>query len=324
MKAVVVLALGLSFLQDKPAIRITLGAPTEKAWPVNGSVNRPDEVILHVSAMRIERRWDAKGHQFREFISPESRIAGKAVVEAKSFEANLRKGPPGLYRLTVAEEGVEVHAETILLGRSPNFAAWWRDPMETLLASCERVSSYLDVAEKVFKKGDGGGAGAEKEFVKGVNKEALLLEAIAEKGDLTATVVVLQEVCGHLRNAQIWAKKNGGGNGDGLGAFVDPNLSFEEVETLLKSAPKILSTELRISVAAMLSELLVRASARPEKSLPGCRSAAAKALDAIQRAPVQDKDFETLIRTVSEVQEKDLPDVRQALQNVLDALLVKS
>lgn len=291
--------------------QLSPGAPDERTWPVSGALARPDGTELRVQAARVERRWNPDGGRFREELSAESRTAARAVVERKTFQARLRKGPAGVYRIALREGDKELLAERLLLGPAGELPASWASAPEKLAASRERLQELLETARKVARGELPASPDAQKAFLKNVVNEERGLADLALKCDFTATAALLGRVCALLRNAQIWGA---GPADDGPGAFLEDDVSFDSLDRALASAPAVLAAELKASVASLLSLL----AARPPKQLPALQDAARKAAKALEGAA---PDVLELVEATSRANEDELPELRKRLEALRDALV---
>ena len=320
MKLIVGILLVLALEQDKLRIRIQPLVPTEKAWPVGGTIERPEDTLLQIYALRLERRWDAKIGKFRESPSAESRIWARALVSRKEFQAILPKAPSGFYRLCVCEEASELHAERLLLGRSSDLTASWVGLSERLEQCRGRLAKLLELAEKVSKDETTAGPTVKKEFMSALAKEDRFLEETALKSDFTAAPALLRGVVWHLRNAQIWRST---AVDDEERKFLDPKTTFLSLGSTMAVAQTVISAEWRTSILSVLGELLGRAAERPGKLLPAVRRGGFEALKALESNPEVDKDFTSAVRHAAEVDENTMKDLKAALDALQAALVEK-
>lgn len=312
----------LALAQDGGSVTLTAAAPTDSAWPIRGKVDRPDESVVRVSAVRLERRWDAKRRAFAETATHESRLAASAKVAAKGFEVSLKKGAPGAYRVTVAVDGKPGPAERVLLGKPLELLAGAGRQAPKLAAAIERLGGFLDEIEQVAQGKKRADAKAEQSFVKRLTAELQALEEASAKTDLTATAFYLRELASHLLNAQVWTGAPAGEleqDGD-LSVFVDPDLNSRVVRELIGSGKGVLSLELRACSAAALLALLPAAE-EPKKALAPVREAARDSARLAREAPERDADFEALLESAASVEEEGLEDLRARLQAALQALV---
>lgn len=290
-------------------IQLTAGTPDERSWPVSGALARPDGCELRVSAARVERRWDEKSGRFREELSAESRCAARAQVERKAFQARLRRGPSGVYQITVREEEREALAERVPFGTELG----WGSAPEKLTASRERLSEFLKTARKVARGELRAGADLEKAFSKGLANEERALADLALKSDFTASAALLSRVAMLLRNAQLWGGRPAD---DGDGVFLEADVSFDSLERALAAAPQVIASELKASAASLLSLLAARAADRP-KLLAPLQEVARKAA-----AVLQGEDLE-LAEATSQVDVEGLSELRKRLEAWRDGRVVR-
>jgi hypothetical protein len=288
-------------------IQLTAGTPDERSWPISGTLARPDGVELRISASRVERVWREKG--FREELSAESRCAARAVTERKAFQARLRKGAPGIYQVGVRDEEKDALSERVHLGGDLG----WSSAPERLSASLERLREFLKTARKVAKGELPRGADAEKAFSKALANEEKALAELALKSDFSASAALLGRVAMLLRNAQLWGARPAD---DGDAVFLEGDVSFDSLDRALAAAPKAIASELRASVASLLSLLAARAADKP-KLLAALRDAAGKAA-----AVLQGEDLE-LAETTSQVDVEGLPELRKRLEAWREGLIVR-
>jgi hypothetical protein len=320
MKPIVLLFPILAFFQDKSSARIQPLDPVEDAWPVGGTIDRPDDSIVEIFALRIERQWSQKLGTFREGHSVESRIWARALVTKTAFRAELPKSAPGFYQVRVCQEAAELHSERLFLGRTADLSASWAGPVVELEASRARLLALLDLAEKISKGEKKPGSGAKKDFMNALSKEDRLLDETIVATDFTATSVLLRDVVWNLRNAQIWKSSS---VSDDEAKFLDPATTFGTLRTTLESAQRAIPAELRASVATLLVDLLRRAQERPARNLAALRHAAVQARKALDRAQDLDKDFRELVSRVVDAEESSLKDLTAAVEAALGALVAK-
>lgn len=295
--------------------QLTPGAPDERTWPLAGALARPDGTELRIHAARVERRWNPAGGRFLEELSAESRCAARAVVERKAFTARLRKGPPGVYRVAVREEEKDALVERLVLGGPGDLPASWSSAPEKLSASVERLQELLRTARKVAQGETAAAPELEKSFRKSLLSEERVLAELALRSDFTATAALLGRICALLRNAQIWGARPAD---DGNGAFLEADVSFDGLDRTLASAPAVLKSELKASVASLLALLAARAAEKPAKLLPALHEAARKAVGPLDGAA---PDFVALVESASRADVDELPELRKRLETVRDELV---
>lgn len=288
-------------------IQLTPGTPDERSWPVSGALARPDGCELRVNASRVERRWDEKGGRFREELSAESRCGARALVERKAFQARLRRGPSGIYQITVREEEREALSERVPFGADLGWAA----APEKLAASVERLREFLKTARQVAKGELRAGADLEKAFSKGLANEERALADLALKSDFSASAAHLGRVAMLLRNAQLWGGRPAD---DGDGLFLESGVSFDSLERALAAAPKLISAELKASVASLLSLMAARAAEKPRLLAP-LQEVARKAAAALQGEDL------ALAEAASQTDVDGLPELRKRLEAWRTALV---
>jgi hypothetical protein len=318
MKTIAVLIPILAFFQEKPPARIHSMDPIEDAWPVGGTVDRPDDSVVEIFALRIERQWDPRAGKFREGTSAESRIWARALVTKKSFRAELQKSAPGFYLVRVCQGAAELHSDRLFLGRTGDLTSTWAGAARELEGSRTRLLALLDQAEKISKKDEKPGAGAKKLFMNALSKEDRLLDETLVGSDFTATALLLREAVWNLRNAQIWRSSS-----DDEAKFLDPATTFGTLRSTLESARAVIPAELRASVVTLLRDLLGRAGERPARLLPGVRQAAVQARKALERSEDPEKDFRDVVSRVADVEEPSLKDVTAAVDAALAALVAR-
>jgi hypothetical protein len=294
--------------------QLTPGVPEERVWPIGGTLARPDGTELRISAARVERRWDARSGRFREELSVESRGAAGAVVERKSFQARLRKGPPGIYHVVLREEDRELSAERIPLGPPGEVPASWASVPAKLAASRDRLQEFLRTAQKVARGELPANPTQEKAYTAGLANEERTLAELALKSDFTATAAFLGRIGELLRNAQLWGARPAD---DGAGSFLEDGVTFDSLDKALAAAPAVLAAELKSSIASFLALLTARAADRP-KLLAPLQDAARKAVGALQGAP---PDFLEAVEATSQADVEGLPELRRRLEAFRDALV---
>lgn len=324
MKTLAALGILCALLQDKSPVSISSDPPTENAWPINGRVSRPNGSVVKLSAVRVERRWDASQDRFREFSAAESRIMKSAEIDGRSFRANLKSGPSGLYELTVAEGDQKLHTERLLLGSPAALFASTRKSVEKMIELCDRATANLDEIERVLKAKQPGTEPAKEAFIKRVHADEQLLRELSVKSDLTGSAALLDEICSQIRNAQVWGLSGGKSTeqrNDGEGAakdiFLDPKLSFKILHGMIDAVRSVVSRELSLSAASILDALFARAEERPEKQLSKAKSVALEALKLLAAAPLEDKEARAVIEAAAVTESPGLAETRKALQALI-------
>jgi hypothetical protein len=308
--------------QDKVAL--LADSPTDTAWPILGRANRPDGTVVKVSAVRVERRWDPAAVKFRPLTSPEFRISRSAEISSRSFRAALKAGSAGLYDVVVLEGEQRLHAERLLLGRPTDLAAATRKSVAKLVEVGARATVALDELEKILAGKLPGTSKDRDAFIKRIYADEQLLQELAARSDLTGSVALLNEICGHIRNAQVWQLPAGKGEeelndakgGEKRDLFLDPNLTFKSLHEILDSAKSVISRELALSAATTLELWFARAEEKPDRLLPKAKDAASEALKTLLLAPVEDRDAREVIESAERADAARIAEVRAALRDL--------
>lgn len=317
------MAIGILYVlaQDPGPVSISADPPTDTTWPILGRANRPNGTVVKVSANRLERRWDPVVERFRESLSPEFRISRSAEIDSRSFKAALKAGSPGIYDLVVLEGEARLHSERILLGRSGELAAATRKSVAKLLELAERAAVNLDEIEKILAGKLPGTSKDREGFIKRVHGEEQLLQELAAKSDLTASVAFLSEICSQIRNAQVWqqpaAKSDEQLNdtqGEKRDVFLDPKLTFKSLHAVIDGAKAVISRELALSTATVLDLWFARAEEKPDRLMSKARDAASEAMKTLLLAPVEDKEARAAIESAERAEAAQIADVRKALR----------
>lgn len=324
MTTLAAVALLVALLQDKPPVTLTPDAPTDTVWPISGKTNRPNGTVLKVSAIRIERRWDRAADRFRELIVPESRLSRRSEVDGRAFKANLKIGPAGLYELVVSEGEQRLHAERCLqLGRPSALFASTRTSVARLLELCDRAAAGLEEIEKVATGKQPGSAEARQAFIKRIHADEQLLQDIAAKSDLTGSSALLNEICAHIRNAQVWEltgkatdEELNDGQAGGRDIFLDPALNFKTLRSTIEAARTVIVREASLSAATILDVLFARAEEKPDRLLAKAKDASSEALKLQAGLPGEDKDARAVFEVAERTDAPAVPEVRKALQDI--------
>jgi hypothetical protein len=307
--------------QDKVAI--LADSPSDTAWPILGRANRPDGTVVKVSAVRVERRWDPAEVKFRPLTSPEFRISRSAEISSRSFKAALKAGSPGLYDVAVLEGEQRLHAERLLLGRPADLAAATRKSVAKLVEVGARATVALDELEKILAGKLPGTSKDRDAFIKRIYADEQLLQELAARSDLTGSIALLNEICGHIRNAQVWQLPAGKGEeelndaqGEKRDLFLDPNLTFKSLHALIDSAKSVISRELALSAATTLELWFARAEEKPDRLLPKAKDAASEALKTLLLAPVEDREAREVIESAERADAARIAEIRAALRDL--------
>lgn len=317
-----ILLFALLAAQDAPTVRLAPGPATERAWPIDGTVDLADGAALRLSAARVERRWDAKARRFEEAPSVEARVAGNAVVAGKAFGATLKRSAPGLYVVTVSHSGRTLHRERMILGRVPEFFPAAGRQAGKLADLADRMAGSFGEVEAVAERKLRPGPKSEKAFAQRVSADMQQLEDLGPLTDFTGTVGYLRDLGYHLLNAQVWGAAGGDdleNDGDAK-LFLDSSLDLRATKALVASAKGVLSREARASAATVLDELFRRAADRPEKLLSRAREAAREALKVLRETPERDADFEGVLEALARGEPSE-EDPRARLKAALGALV---
>jgi hypothetical protein len=316
-------ALAVLGLLAQDRVSITVDSPTDAAWPVLGRANRPDGTVVKVSAVRVERRWDPTAGRFRPLASAEFRISRSAEISGRSFRAGLKPGFPGVYELVVVEGEQRIHEERILLGRASELAAATRRSVGKLIELADRATAGLDELEKIVAGKLPGTAKDRDAFIKRVYGDEQLIQELAAKSDLTASVALMNEVCSQIRNAQVWQLPPGKGEeelndtqGEKRDLFLDPKLTFKGLHAIIDSTKSVISRELALSAATTLELWFARAEEKPDRLLSKARDAASEALKTLLTAPVEDKEARAVLESAERADESRIAEVRAALREL--------
>jgi hypothetical protein len=302
-------------VQDAPQVTVAPGEPTEKVWTVKGTAAVVDGATLVVAARRIERRWDAKESAFREILSDEMRRRGSAIVTKQAFEAMMKAGSAGVYQLVVAEGEKQLHETRAALGRADRLFVSTREHVKKLAECADRAKACLDEIERIVKAGKPPGQKAFEDFTKRLSKEEELLERARIETDLSGAVGLLRDVTYQLRNAQVWSTGSPTGPAENdlvikkKGFFLDPELSLKDLYDTISLAKTVLSIEIRVSIAAILDDVLARADS--DKAQSRARDAVKEGATLAALAPEADAEFVKLL------DQTDAAALRAGLQAVL-------
>lgn len=308
-------------LQDKPTVAPE--PPTDTAWPIQGRMNRPDGTVIKISAARVERRWDPVASRFRELVSRETRLARSAEVDGRGFKANLKPGPVGIYDVSLQEGGKRIHGERHLLGGSAALFASTRKSVAKMVEIGERASACLDDLQRILAGKQPGTAQARETFIKRVAADEELLQDLAAKTDLTASIALLNDICVQIRNAQVWElpagtvdeQLNDGKVGE-RDIFLDPQLTFTSLRAMIASVKTVVSRELSLSAASMLDAAFARAEEKGERFLSRAKNVATEALKLLALAPEEDKEARAAVEAAERADTPGIPDVRKGLRAV--------
>jgi hypothetical protein len=192
-----------------------------------------------------------------------------------------------------------------------------------LIELSERATANLAEIEKILAGRLPGTARDREAFIKRVHGEEQLLEELAAKSDLTASVALLSEICAHIRNAQVWQLPQGKGDeelndtqGEKRDIFLDPKLTFKSLHATIESVKTVISRELALSTASLLGVWFARAEERPERLLSKARDAASEALKTLLLAPVEDPEARAAIESAERAEAPQIADVRKALRGL--------
>lgn len=319
----VVAALAVLCLQAQDKVSLSADPPTDTAWPVLGRANRPDGTVVKVSAVRVERRWDPAAGKFRELASSEFRILRSAEISGRSFKAALKAGSAGLYEMAVLEGEQRLHTERMLLGRPTELAAATRKSVAKLVEVGDRATAALDDIEKILAGKLPGTAKDRDAFIKRIYGDEQLLQELAARSDLTASVALLNDVCAHIRNAQVWQLPAGkaeeelnDAQGEKRDLFLDPKLTFKSLHAIIDSAKSVISRELALSAATTLDLWLARAEEKPDRLLSKAKEAATESLKTLLLAPVEDREAREVIESAERAEASRIGEIRAALRDL--------
>ena len=317
-------AIGLlcALLQDKTPVTITPDAPTESVWPISGRCTRPNGTVVKVSAVRIERRWDPVAERFRE-SNAETRIMRSAEVDGRSFRANLKFGPTGVYDVSVNESEQKLATERHVLGHPIALFGATRKSLAKLTDLCDRAIVNLEEIQRVQAGKQPGGAREREAFIKRVHADEQAIQELLTRIDLTGSANLLLEICVQIRNAQVWELRAGSsteqqndGEGAGKDVFLDPKLTYKGLRAMIASVQVVLSKEMVLSSATILDAMYQRAEGRPEKAFTKARDVALEAMSLLESAPVEDKDAKAVLQAAAGADSAKIAEVRKSLQEL--------
>jgi hypothetical protein len=302
-------------------VTVVPDSPTETSWPMAGKANRPDGTVLKVVAVRVERRWDPTVERFREFLSPESRLTRSAEVGGASWQCKLKNGPTGVYDVTVNEGDKRVHAERMLLGSPAPLLASTRRSIPKLIETCDRVGTYAEELQQILAGKQPGTAAAREAFIKRVYADEQYLQELSTRTDLTASIILLNDLLAQIRNAQVWElpagtkdeELNDGKVGD-RDVFLDAKLTFTSLKAQIAAVRTTVSRELSLSMATILDRIFART---PERMLHRARDAASEAMKILEQAPVEDKEAKAAIDAATKAEASGVADIRKGLQELM-------
>jgi hypothetical protein len=247
-----------------------------------------------------------------------------AEVEGRAFRANLKFGPTGMYDISVNESDQRLQTERYVLGHPIALFATEKKSLAKMVEVCDRAKVNLDEIQRILAGKQPGTAQAKEAFIKRVHADELLVQELAAKIDLTGSVALLDEICGHIRNAQVWelsagkgtAEQTNDGEGAGRDIFLDPKLNFKGLHAMIDEGRTVISHEMILSTATILDALFARSEGRPEKVFLRARDVAIDALQLIGQAPVEDKDARAIFEQAAGATSASLGEVRKSLQGV--------
>src|SRR6185436_4089819 len=150
-----------------------------------------------------------------------------------------------------------------------------------------------------------------------------LLQDLAARSDLTGSVALLTEVCGQIRNAQVWQLPGGKGEeelndaqGEKRDLFLDPKLTFKGLHAIIDAAKSVISRELALSAATTLDLWFARAEEKPERLLQKAKDAASEALKTLLLAPVEDREARQAIESAERADAARIAEIRAALRDL--------
>jgi len=303
------------------------GDVTPTGWSLSGPADVADNTELFLRARRLLRRLDPSQKLFMESPSDVSRIRALVEIRAKRFETGLSAGTPGRYMVVLSNDDKILHQEKLALGSITSLFTRGPDDVKSLLEIIDKAVELLDHLERVISRQADHSAKARDEFHKRVNALSQKLDELFNGCDLTGTINALQEVCWHIRNAQVWDEKftpPPGGNDPPRKmkkVFTDEEMTIEKLRNLLAAMPGIISSEIKLSTTLILERLIVQAG-DVERRRDSMRSAARAASKLAEAAPVADKDLVRLLDLASDRASK-AEEVREHLLQAGQALLVK-
>ncbi len=334
MRTLALLAVVFAQAQDKYPVRLVAGAPDEKGWPISGAIEKPNETIVSISVVRVERRWDLNAKRFNEQHPPETRVTKSAEVEGKAFKVAIpgmngyKTTPVGLFKLVVTERGKpgEIHVERAIRGRPLDLFRATGKQVESLLEILGRLTQYVDLLEQVSRDKKLSTIQRHNQFTKSVKDDDDLIKKSAEIVDLTATLALMRECVSLILSAQVWPRPdNDAAQNDGDQIFVDPAMSFDSLRAVIASTRTVISAELRASTAMILEEMFRRAKDRPAllSGTSGAKDAAKAAAKNVKEAPVEDKAFDELLEQAEKANEASIPEVLESLQAAVKSLVTQ-
>src|SRR5204863_7452037 len=150
MKTLAAIGILCVLLQEQAPVTIAPEAPTDSAWPISGRVQRPNGTVVKVLAVRVQRRWEPTLQQFCEFTPAESRLMKSAEVDSRTFRANLKFGPTGVYDISVNESEQRLCNERHVLGQPGALFSLTRKILPKIVELCDRASADVDEIQKVL------------------------------------------------------------------------------------------------------------------------------------------------------------------------------
>jgi len=323
MKILAAIGLLCALLQDKAPVTFAPEPPTENTWPISGKCTRPNGTVLKVAAVRIERRYEPTVDKFREFPTAECRLIKSAEVDGRSFRANLKNGPTGVYDISITEQDQRLILERHVLGLPTALFSSTKKSVAKMLEISDRAAANLDEIEKVLAGKQPGTAGAREAFIKRVNADEQAVGDLMAKTDLTGTVTLLIEICAHIRNAQVWELAGGkateetnDGEGRGKDIFLDPKLTFKGLRARIESVRSVVSREMILSSASLLDALYARAELKPDRVFAKARDFAGETVNFVASAPVEDKEARAILETVARADASGIAEARKSLQEL--------
>lgn len=293
----------LGALQDRPSTTFLKPDRGIEQWSLRGETDLSAEAELMVGARRIERRWNPVARTVSEFPSEE--LVQQALVERseRTFRAMLKKGPTGLYAISVSSEEGTLVSRRIPLGRVHALFAGSKATIRKLLELAERGKAYLGELERVGKDGNSASEEARNRFLKRLNADERILKAARGEADLTATVERLSVAYWNLRNAQVWEDRAGieDAENDPIGAggerFLEEDVTTDSLRKEFAEIPKLLSLELRVGVATLLAEFLDLADAE-SRLRESARKAVGESIKLAREAPDPDPAFVEILEEI--------------------------
>jgi hypothetical protein len=326
VKSLAALGLLCALLQDKSPVTFAPEPPTETSWPIAGRLTRPNGTVIKITAVRIERRWEATLDKFREFPATERRLIKSAEVDGRSFRANLKNGPTGLYDISITEADQRLTVERHVLGLPVVMLGSTKKSIARITDICGRAAANLEEIQRVLSGKQPGSARERELFIKRVDADEQLVQELMARTDLTGTATLLNEICAHIRNAQVWGlgggktteeNNDGEREGGGRDVFLDPKLTFKDLRAQIESVRTVLSREMVLSSASIVDALFARAEGRPDKVLSKAKDFAQDAAAFIATGPVDDKDARAVLESLSGTDASTLAEARKSLQALI-------